>query len=43
MAARTIKVSPPARVVGDGLDAIDAAVELSRTKKVSGEKLVVTL
>jgi threonine dehydrogenase-like Zn-dependent dehydrogenase len=43
MDAGTLKLSPPPRLVGHGLEAIDEAVEKARRGEVSGEKLVVTL
>lgn len=43
LAANTIKISPPAKVVGHGLGALEEALDLSRKGAVSGVKLVVTL
>lgn len=43
MAANTIRVSPPAKVVGHGLEAVEEAIDFMRQGKVSGVKLVITL
>lgn len=43
MAAGTLKVSPPAKVVGQGPQVVQEAVDFLRKGSVSGQKLVITL